>query len=68
MTKLEDKLTASIKKPGQQKKTDAAPTTQNTAKSKATARTPAKQKQTKQQPANSGTNQSVLHPQRIWPD
>ncbi len=76
MNKLEDKLTASIKKTVQQPKTAAAQTAESTAKAKTkvgtsakqTKQKQAKQKQTKQKQVNSGTNQSVLHPQRIWPD
>jgi hypothetical protein len=74
MSKLEDKLTASIKKPEQAKKTDKAKASENTAdaKPKQTSTAPAKSKQAKQaikrQQASSATNQSVLHPQRIWPD
>lgn len=77
MTKLEDKLISSVKKPEQRKKTDKAQTTENRAdvKPKETASAPAKQKQAKQKQKQAkqkqtspGTDQSVLHPQRIWPD
>lgn len=66
MTKLEDKLTASIRKPVAQKKTAKPQTSKNTAslKPKERASAAVKKKQVKQQQASPAMNQS----QRIWPD
>lgn len=76
MTKLEDKLIASVKKPEQDKpKADLEQAKVAVSKSPASAKRTASKK-TKQKPKSSlkkkqasvGTNQSILHPQRIWPD
>ncbi len=75
MTKLEDKLLASVNKPAQTEKvnkvqTAGSKTTKSVTKAPA-AKTKARVKQKpvqKSARASLNTKQSALFPQRIWPD
>lgn len=77
MTKLEDKLIASVNKPkpAQAEKTSktqkppSKPAASTKKQTRAKTESKAKQKAAKKQPRPGlNTSPSILHPQRIWPD